>query len=422
MRRVPLEFAALDRRGIVRVTTEIAVVDDPRGVHAREVVHRLNSELEAYWRGLRDGQSAEARIRFEAASRRARALGLTYRTNEELADGPRDEILRRLQLLIDRQAVDDESEVAAVMGGETKPGIRLSGLLEEYEAIESSSLLLMSPNQQRKWRNPKKRAVADLIEVVGDKEVTALTRDDAIGYRRHWQARIAAEGLDIGTANKNIGRLSRMLTIVDRFHQLGTSPVFKELRLAGQVARQRAAFDAAYVQDHLLADGALATLNAEARHIFYLIADTGLRISEACNLMPATIRLDHKVPHVQIRADGRVLKTDHSARDMPLVGCALAVMRLHPEGFPRYRDKPDSLSAIVNKVLEGKKLLPTPEHSVYSLRHSFEDRLTAIEAPEKVVASLMGHKWIRPKYGAGPSLEQKRDWLAKIAFMPPAHL
>ena len=75
-RRVPKEFAHLDRRDPVRLSTEIAVVDDPRGVRARRVVEQLNMQLEAYWRGLRDGQSAEAKARFEAAQKGARALGV----------------------------------------------------------------------------------------------------------------------------------------------------------------------------------------------------------------------------------------------------------------------------------------------------------------------------------------------------------
>lgn len=83
-RRVPKEFAHLDRRDPVRLSTEIAVVDDPRGVRARRVVEQLNMQLEAYWRGLRDGQSAEAKARFEAAQKRARALGFTYQTASEL--------------------------------------------------------------------------------------------------------------------------------------------------------------------------------------------------------------------------------------------------------------------------------------------------------------------------------------------------
>lgn len=77
IRRVPKEFAELDRRGLVRISTGIAVTDDPRAIRARDMVKQLSIELEAYWRGMRDGQSAEARLRFEAAQKRARSLGLS---------------------------------------------------------------------------------------------------------------------------------------------------------------------------------------------------------------------------------------------------------------------------------------------------------------------------------------------------------
>jgi hypothetical protein len=45
IRRVPKEFAELDRRGIVRISTHIPVADDPRGICARDVVRQLAGEL-----------------------------------------------------------------------------------------------------------------------------------------------------------------------------------------------------------------------------------------------------------------------------------------------------------------------------------------------------------------------------------------
>jgi hypothetical protein len=48
---------------------------------------------------------------------------------------------------------------------------------------------------------------------------------------------------------------------------------------------------------------------------------------------------------VKIQADGRKLKTEDSEREIPLLGVALAAMKLQPKGFPRYRDKSASLSA-----------------------------------------------------------------------------
>ncbi len=114
------------------------------------------------------------------------------------------------------------------------------------------------------------------------------------------------------------------------------------------------------------------------------------------------------------------MKTDQSERDMPLVGVALAAMQAQPDGFPRYRDKAASVSATINKFLDENGLLPTEGTTLYSLRHTFEDRLTAVEAPDKVAAAMMGHKYHRPRYGVGPSLAQKREWLERIAFRAPA--
>ncbi|TIU76172.1 MAG: integrase, partial [Mesorhizobium sp.] len=115
--------------------------------------------------------------------------------------------MARIKLLLDKKSIEDAQDVSAVMGGEKRPAVRLSGLIKEFETIEQQNLLTMSPNQIKKWRNPKKRAVANLVGVIGDKEIASLTRDDAIAFREWWQKRIVEDGLDIGTANKDIGHV-----------------------------------------------------------------------------------------------------------------------------------------------------------------------------------------------------------------------
>jgi integrase len=97
-------------------------------------------------------------------------------------------------------------------------------------------------------------------------------------------------------------------------------------------------------------------------------------------------------------------------------------MSQRPQGFPRYRDKSSNLSATLNKYLLQNGLRPTKDHTVYSLRHSFKDRLVGAEAPDSLIDSLMGHKTYKPKYGRGPSLELKLKYLQQIAFRPPASL
>jgi hypothetical protein len=70
-------------------------------------------------------------------------------------------------------------------------------------------------------------------------------------------------------------------------------------------------------------------------------------------------------------------------------------------------------------ILRVNGLRPTKGHSVYSLRHSFKNRLVAVEAPDSLIDSLMGHKTYKPKYGKGPSLELKLKYLQQIAFKAP---
>ena len=420
MRRVPTEFAQLDKRNPVRISTEIAVVDDPRGIRAREVILHINSQLEVYWKGLRDGQSAEQRIRFDAAQARARALGLTYKPASDMTDV--DEILRRVAVLVREQALDEPTQTAAILGGEPVPRIMVSELVKEYEEIQQTALRAKSPKQLHKWRLPKLRAMNNFLDVLKeDRALIDLTREDAIKFRLWWESRIVKESLDIDTANKDLGHISIMMGTIDLYKQLGIQPIFARLRIPGSKTKQRAAFTTEWLQTKIFAEGAMTALNAQARHIALLVPLLGMRPSEVANLRPESILLDAPIPHVKITPIERELKTDASIRDIPLVGSALAIMRKNPVGFPRYRDNEDSLSALVNDYLDTHGLLPTAKHSLYSGRHNFEDRLTDVEAPEKLVATLMGHKWHRPKYGAGPTLEQKARWLALIDITLPEH-
>jgi hypothetical protein len=337
-----------------------------------------------------------------------------------LAASSVEQIVQRFELLKSSGAIEKPVAVSAVLGGEEVPPVMLSQMMDEFERISEAILVGKSDGQKKRWRAPKEAAVAIFMEAIGgDRPMSAVTRADVLSLRQRLLDRVVGGEIVVDTAaNKIIGHVAGMFGAINDVNQYGLPGVFAKVRISGGKDRQRVAFDPGFVQARILASGLFDDLNPEARGIIYLVAETGLRPSEACNLDRKTIRLGHPIPHVQVRPDGRQMKTDDSWRDIPLVGVALKVMRRHPEGFPRYRDKADSLSALVNKAFEARNLRPEPGQTFYSLRHTFEDRLTAVEAPEKVVASLMGHKWHRPRYGKGPSLELKRKWLKRIAFRP----
>lgn len=417
VRRVPITLSGVDKRGIVKESTKVRVADDPRGIRAGKVAAVINDKLEAYWKGIVDGRAEDAKARYDAARQRARMWGFDYLEAEKLPEQPAMDLHRRIAAVVKES---DDLTATALLGLEPKPRITLSGLFAEYALIAETENQGMSADQKRRWAAPRKKAIANLTKLVGDPPLAGITRNQALDFQEWWRERLRTDNMDIGTANRDIGHLAKMIREVDRRYRLGIDNPFSELRIAGERDKSRAAFDIGFVQGTMLADGALDSMNEEQRRIVYLVAETGLRLSEACNLTRETIRLDADVPHVQVREDGRRMKTEQSKRDIPLVGVALMAMQAQPDGFPRYRDRAASLSAIANKMLGNLKMRPTPDHSIYSLRHTFEDRLTAVEAPEKLIAAMMGHKYSRPKYGAGPSLEQKRVWLQRIAFVPPS--
>lgn len=160
-------------------------------------------------------------------------------------------------------------------------------------------------------------------------------------------------------------------------------------------------------------------LNEEAYLIIPMTANTGLRLSEICGLEAEDIILDAPIPHVKVRAKAnKELKTPHSARDIPLLGASLWAFQQRPKGLIKYHQKADTLSACLNKFMRENDLRSTPQHSIYSLRHSFQDLLRQHGIDERIQCELMGHKYHRPAYGA-PTLEEKHDAIAKFDFELP---
>jgi len=426
-RRVPAEFADVDRRTIVMKSTKVRVADDPERQRARRIADRLNTALEGYWRDLAQGQAAGARQRFREATARARRLGFDYQTTAELAAGPLGEILRRVETLEARGLIpptptpDSIAATEAVLGTATQARIMVSGLFDEYKTYMRAEIQKFPRERLRIWTNEHKAAAANFLLVLGaDKPLAAVTRSDANAFRNWWGDRIADEGLKASSANIQLGKVSVMLEKVARAHDIDVAPVFHKMRFADD-SEQGVPFATTFLRDRLLAPGALDGLNAEARRVMLVMLETGLRPSEICGLDATSIVLDGPIPHLAIVPnEHRRLKTKKARRLMPLVGVALKAMQAQPKGFPKYAGKAPSMSAVINQYLRANGLMPSEDHTLYSLRHSFKDRLRAIEPPGELLDELMGHSNGKPDYGAGHTLEQKRKWLQRIALPVPA--
>jgi hypothetical protein len=188
---------------------------------------------------------------------------------------PMEELVRRIEVLIARRSGDVPAEVTALLGGEDRPVIRMGDLLDEYECLNEATLSRMSPDQRRKWRNQRLRAVDNVKAAEIDKPVHEVTREDALKFRKWWERRIVDEGLEIKTANKDIGIVNRMFTKVAEAKGLGLQPVFAKLRIEGGIDKQREPYEPEFIQARILAPGMFDDLNEEARRVIYVMVETG---------------------------------------------------------------------------------------------------------------------------------------------------
>lgn len=412
-RRVPTEYQFLHKRKVI----QIPLNTDSQSI-ARERATSLNKLVENYWTDLALNGPDESEIRFKRSITLAKMSGFAFQTkNELLENAPIGELTARIR------AADDSNnaDLTAAVLGTTRPArITLSVARDRFIEHEEANLRDYSDDQIRKWKNPRKKAINNLIELVGDREVATVSRDDILSFRSWWHERIQA-GMSANTANKEFSYIKQAIRISADNHCLSidADSLFKRINLKEDSNSKRAPFETDFIVNVLFNRNELR-ISEECQLLIYAMADTGARIGELVGLdaKSGDIALDTDIPHIKIRPNGiRNLKTPQSSREIPLVGSSLVAFQELKSGFVHYLGKNTQISSAINKYFRENDILPSPNHSLYSLRHSFEDRLTAVEPPDKVQAALMGHKYHRPRYGKGPTLEQKKLWLDRIALI-----
>lgn len=380
----------------------------------------LNSELERLWSQITTPDHAPiSQDNIDYAVTLARLNGFGYRPASEIAAQDIGRIVSRVSS-VKSDIETNPGKVKAILGHHDKPGLTISKALDIYFDFEKPNLMNKSQDQIRKWQNPRRKAINNFIAICGDKDVAHITRDDVLNFREWWHNRIQADNLTANSSNKDFSYISQVLAFINDHQRmdLDVKNLLARVRFT-ETASKRPPFETSYIKNSLLNMDNLMQLNDECRYFLFAMADTGARPSElvGLNAENGDIRLDGDIPYIFIRPEvGKELKTPQSKRQLPLTGASLYAFQNLPKGFDHYYRKSDLLSATLNKFLLSNNLLPTSEHSVYSLRHSFEDRLTAVEPPDKVQAAIMGHKYNRPRYGDGPTLAQKKKWLDMICF------
>ncbi len=400
-KRVPKRYESVEPRK----TIWLSLHTDSQTV-AKQKAGAAWAQLIAGWEAKLAGDTTDAEQRFESARELARAQGFRYLRADDVAKLPLDELLARINAVSGPDIKPDLKEAAAFLGGAQEPEITVTRALELYWELAREQTFGKSKDQLRRWRNPIIKSVRNFVSVVGDKPISRISGDDMLDFREWWLDRIENENLLPHSANKDLMHFGKVLKTVNKLKRLGLVLPLTDLALREGEAGQRPPFSDKWLRDKVLVLGALDGLNDEARCILLAMVNTGARPSELAALRSGQIKLDAQVPHISIEPVGRQLKSESSRRVIPLCGVSLKAMQSFPEGFPRYRDSSASLSATVNKFLRTNGLMETPKHTLYGLRHSFEDRMLAAGVDERIRRDLMGHALNRERYGSGASLEQ----------------
>lgn len=409
-KRVPVRYQTVEDRESVWISLH---TDSEREAKLKADA-AWTTQIEG-WELRLAGNTAEAESRFEAAREMAQRRGFSYMPVERVAALPDERLLERLRAVPVKAGKPDKIEAAAILGTVPEPRITVSRALEIYWTLTRAKNLGKSESQIKKWENPIRQAIRDFISVVSDKPMQEITRDDMRLFRDWWIERVETEDLNPTTANKNMDHFGKVLKLVNEEKGLDLVLPLGKLRLEEGERNTRPPFSVAWIKDRLLAPGALDGLHPEARAILLVMVNTGARPSEIRALTASRIHLADSVPHISIEPDGRKLKSRHARRVIPLTGVSLEALRPFPEGFAHFRDD-EGLSKEVSEYLTAKGLRQTPAHSLYSLRHAFEDRMLAAGIDERIRRDLMGHRLTRERYGEGANLDHLLALLQAIAL------
>ena len=265
-----------------------------------------------------------------------------------------------------------------------------------------------------------RRSIKYLKESLGSRSLDQYTSADAAKLR-DW---LVSRGLASASVQRNFSCIKAVVNFVILEKGLDCSNPFSGVYLhSDNSSKKRRPIPAASLK---ILQQRCVLMDDDLRYLVSLISDTGMRLSEAAGLMKSDLNVNCDFPHLVIQPySHRSLKTLSSERAVPLVGNSLwAARRIigttdSEYCFPRYTSgsgcNANSASAAINKWI---KTVAGPEAVIHSLRHSFRDRLRAVEAPLEIIDQLGGWslKTVGQGYGDGYGIGVMTKWLNKIVL------
>lgn len=176
---------------------------------------------------------------------------------------------------------------------------------------------------------------------------------------------------------------------------------------------------------------------------WWLIVCCGLRAGEVCGLRRSDLNLEAgtlQIVQQVVSVDGRPMvstpKTAASVRELPIPAAAVAVLREHLSDldrrarngqrrgtwenhglvFPGKSGRPMTSPSLRHALKAATDAAQLPPVTTHMLRHTCAGLLEHLQAPEYVIAGILGHgPRVITRHYAPPSLATKREWIEQVA-------
>ena len=290
--------------------------------------------------------------------------------------------------------------------------MKLSEALEVY-------LKLKGINKDKTFYMGAKRNIKYVIDLLGDRPLDNFSSSDAASFRDY----LLKKELTVSSVKRNFSTIKSIINLAIHEHGLDINNPFSKTYMPEIDDKQyRESIPNEDIKNVQLL---CRQYDDDLRWLIALLSDTGMRLGEAVGLLKSDINFDCEIPHIKLVPHvWRNLKTKSSQRIIPLVNESLWACKRILEhnidsvyAFPRYTSKDkcnaNSASAALNKWM--KEQLPK-NYVIHGFRHSFRDRLRAIECPSEIIDQLGGWslKSVGQGYGQGYGLTILNEWMNKI--------
>ena len=279
-------------------------------------------------------------------------------------------------------------------------------------------LNLKGAGRSETFRQAAMRNSNYVIDLLGDRNIRDYSTADA-GKFRSW---LLERQLTVSSIRRVFGTIRSIINLGINEYGLSCNNGFSKIYLPAETqTNSRKAIPISNIRN---IQSVCHELDDDLRWLIGLISDTGAGLSEVAGLLVTDINIEAKYPHIIVQPHPwRSLKTKSSKRRIPLIGTALWAAQRIKKGhesvfaFPRYSNEQNcnanSASAALNKWL--KSYVPNG-CVIHSFRHSFRDRLRAVECAKDVIDCIGG--WERygvgESYGDGYPIKVLTKWMRRI--------